>query len=154
MQVPGCGLRVASSGLRVASCGLRVAGCELRVAGCGLRVAGYSMLDAGYSMQTAGVYLFVGLLEFHQKLNYAFLRHRKRRSEAIPSFVVRHSSFVPPELRVTGKKGMAGRGQKTDDRSQMTADRKQMTEGFDFGIRPPAHRGLRAYAPAGMGHAK
>ena len=116
--------------IRVAGCELRVTSCGLWVTSCGLWVAGYSMLDAGYSMQTAGVYLFVGLLEFHQKLNYAFLRHRKRRSEAIPSFVVRHSSFVPPELRVTGKKGMAGRGQKTDDRSQMTADRKQMTEGF------------------------
>ncbi len=38
-------------------------------------------------------------------------------------------------LRDASKKGIVGRGQKTDDRSQITDNRTQMTEGFDFGIR-------------------
>jgi hypothetical protein len=36
----------------------------------------------------------MGLLKFHRKLNYAFPKYRKRRSEAIPSIVTRHSSLV------------------------------------------------------------
>ena len=109
--------RVSSYGLRVASekgiahgakrrerKSSRTGKCTIKS---GFRVAGFSMLDPGYSMQSAGaysVYLFVGMLESHRKLNYAFTRHRKRWSGATPSFIICHSSFVPPGygLRVCG----------------------------------------------------
>jgi hypothetical protein len=86
------------------------------------------MLDAGYSMQTAGIYLFVGLLESHRKLNYAFPRYRKRRSEAIPSFAIRSA-----EVAFYGNKGHSDKGQMTEVRLQKTG------RGWQRDSIPPPH---------------